>query len=270
VGRLGAGLPRPATSAHRRPLARLTTGTAHGRQHQPLAAPDVSPPNRPPRPHTPGKPAADEPPPTPGGWVGRPPKDRATHTVPRSLARVAPSLPSRKSAVGVGVANRSSLRFVARLARCPDSAVAVASQPRRPAFSARSDRRCFAPFVSWRGKIELVAESDAVRSRRKRLHAAGDHSMCVVGRCLAATEQAIPNPAMDDITAGLGQTARAAVEMIACLRYQPGDPRWLISVLTIRAGQSVRPGADPGHRVGDPPQHCVAAAGREPARRRPG
>lgn len=110
---------------------------------------------------------------------------------------------------------------------------------RLPADSPRAGRRCLCRFRGGRGSIEHVAETDAVRSRRKRRHAAGDHSQCVPGRCLRAPQQAPPDPvAVDSGEARWGQATRAAVETISALAYEPGDPRWLISVTTIRLAQA--------------------------------
>lgn len=58
-----------------------------------------------------------------------------------------------------------------------------------------------------------MADSEAVRSRRKRMHAAGDHSLCK--RCVAVRGGAVlPRPvAVPDLALGSGEVTDAPAEL---------------------------------------------------------
>lgn len=75
-------------------------------------------------------------------------------------------------------------------------------------------------------------DSDALRSRRKRLHRAADHSLCVAGRCREAVRVVIPAPALpgmpEDRETGRvdaqGALERQAARLEAACEQDPGNP----------------------------------------------
>jgi len=80
-----------------------------------------------------------------------------------------------------------------------------------------------------------MADSNAVIQRRKRLHAAGDHSMCSAARCDAVRYGLPPEvPVVDlDLPEGWGPAAKAALQMLAVMPYDADDPRYLIMRTTL-------------------------------------
>ena len=70
-----------------------------------------------------------------------------------------------------------------------------------------------------------MADSEAVRQRRHRLHVAGDHSLCRAARCEAARGQvdSVNGTAPDD---GLPSVAAAVRDVIGGLQLEDWDPMW--------------------------------------------
>lgn len=82
-----------------------------------------------------------------------------------------------------------------------------------------------------------MADSEAARQRRRRAHAAGDHSLCTT-RCdtaaVTATEDAAP------VTDPAGELAELAGRLVAAHRADPGRAdlgRVLLQVLQAMGGQ---------------------------------
>lgn len=94
-----------------------------------------------------------------------------------------------------------------------------------------------------------VADDDKTRSRRRRLHAQGDHSTCVLGRCDAllhaagvrrAQVAADPAPVVaDDGVRRPGGIESAVVAFVASLPYRDPDPRALLGLIAVRLAQRV-------------------------------
>lgn len=76
------------------------------------------------------------------------------------------------------------------------------------------------------------------RSRRKRLHAAGDHSECVIGRCAAAVETDPGDSVKLDLPDEFGATTRAAITTLCEMPFPESDPRFLIMTVTVRLAQA--------------------------------
>ena len=68
-----------------------------------------------------------------------------------------------------------------------------------------------------------MADSEAVRQRRRRLHVAGDHRLCRAARCEAARGLDASNPHPDD---GLPSVADAVSAVIDGLELEDFDPMW--------------------------------------------
>ena len=77
-----------------------------------------------------------------------------------------------------------------------------------------------------------MADSAALRNRRKRLHAAGNHSICREGRC-----QSVAMP--DGRVAGPGMVEQAVRAFMATMPFEEGDPRGVSSVVAVRLAQIV-------------------------------
>jgi hypothetical protein len=76
-----------------------------------------------------------------------------------------------------------------------------------------------------------MADSNAERSRRKRLHAAGDHSECTA-RCPAGRMRLapVPPPALP----AAGSIADAVLDFTAACKFAPEDARTPIAHLAVR------------------------------------
>jgi hypothetical protein len=70
-----------------------------------------------------------------------------------------------------------------------------------------------------------MADSDALRARRKRLHAAGDHGLCWPERCPAALALHQPLPEAPDAPEGVGPTEAAMDTYTLALQLPLEDPR---------------------------------------------
>jgi hypothetical protein len=79
------------------------------------------------------------------------------------------------------------------------------------------------------GTIGFMADSAALRNRRKRAHARGDHALC--RQC---TEMPAPAP-----VAGRGAVERAVSEFVSRRPFAEGDPRGITSVVAVRLAQVV-------------------------------
>lgn len=66
-----------------------------------------------------------------------------------------------------------------------------------------------------------MADSDIVRSRRKRLHAAGDHSLCVRCDALRATEEDVADA--EPVTDPAAELAALAGRLVAASTSDPGN-----------------------------------------------
>jgi hypothetical protein len=62
-----------------------------------------------------------------------------------------------------------------------------------------------------------MADDAATRVRRSRKHRAGDHSLCLAGRCGAVTAP--------EVDGELGAVEEAVLDMAGALHLQGGDPR---------------------------------------------
>ena len=103
-----------------------------------------------------------------------------------------------------------------------------------------------------------MSDTDAERSRRKRLHAVGDHSMCRAGRCPAAgtvgavVVTAASNPRHVTEQRGWSYTGLAqrmtaqgcAIDQSALYKIEKGNPRRRISVDELVALREVFAQAD--------------------------
>jgi hypothetical protein len=78
-----------------------------------------------------------------------------------------------------------------------------------------------------------MADSAALRSRRKRQHAAGNHVLCRDGRCESV---ALPP---DGRVALPGMVEAAVRAFVARRQFEPGDHRGVSSVVAIRLAQVV-------------------------------
>jgi hypothetical protein len=78
-----------------------------------------------------------------------------------------------------------------------------------------------------------MADSAALRSRRKRQHAAGNHVLCVEGRCDSV---ALPP---DGKVAGPGMVEDAVRAFVARRHFGEGDARGVSCVVAIRLAQVV-------------------------------
>ena len=82
-----------------------------------------------------------------------------------------------------------------------------------------------------------MADDEATRSRRKRRHAAGDHSDCNPVRCRA--RRAEPNapgrtdPGLPDDTGDAPSAAQRLVGFLATQNLQPSDPADVIACLAL-------------------------------------
>ena len=67
-----------------------------------------------------------------------------------------------------------------------------------------------------------MPEDQAIRSRRHRLHASGDHSECVPGRCAALMDSIEPDfdIELDESLDGWGVVAKAAIKSTATSRLR--------------------------------------------------
>ena len=103
-----------------------------------------------------------------------------------------------------------------------------------------------------------MADSGAVRARRARQHAQGDHTMCLPARCeYAGTPGAIPPEssrapngrlprawapvaaAPADPTRAPGLIEQAVVAFVDTLPYRPPDARALMAIIAVRLAQRV-------------------------------
>ena len=66
-----------------------------------------------------------------------------------------------------------------------------------------------------------MADSEAVRSRRKRLHAAGDHSLCVRCDALRATEADVADA--EPVTDPAAELAALAGRLVAATKADPAN-----------------------------------------------
>jgi hypothetical protein len=96
--------------------------------------------------------------------------------------------------------------------------------------------------VSLGGMLVRMVDSDAVRSRRKRLHAQGDHSMCRHLRDYAPRRLAmLPAPGGQDLDPVV-ELRQLAADALADYRANPGTPALLREArLTLQALMGVAP-----------------------------
>lgn len=66
-----------------------------------------------------------------------------------------------------------------------------------------------------------MADSDALRARRARMHKAGDHSLCK--RCAALTGAQEGHPLAQPVNDALGELRRLAGRLVAAHEADPGN-----------------------------------------------
>ena len=83
-----------------------------------------------------------------------------------------------------------------------------------------------------------MAESDAIRSKRKRMHAQGDHSECRPDRCPQAPLD--PGAPLDlgDRGQEYGPVTQVALTALSAMGFPEDDPRFAVAVLTLRLAEA--------------------------------
>jgi hypothetical protein len=77
-----------------------------------------------------------------------------------------------------------------------------------------------------------MADSEALRSRRRRLHQAGNHALCKEGRCDSV---ALP----DGRIAGPGSVEQAVLGFLSLRPFKEGDPRGISAAVAARLARVV-------------------------------